>query len=309
MRSLLLATMASIGLVGCIGQLDSPGAGSVGDGTNPNPGGANSMAKKMFETNVYPIIHNPGQASDCSSCHDAQAPAGNITGFVAKDVVDSYATATSFQAVVGNFTPASAEIITQVDNNHQGRTYTADQKQKITDWLAQEVIERAGGGGGGTTGESPSQATSRVMNEWSACMNITDYNTAGMSNAWANMNANGSKCANCHATGGQGFIATGVSETPPTGAPPGLFTTIDVNKYFLIQYFTVDLTGGAAAAKVMINHTSFDGVSKGLPPHAEHPQFNATNNAGMTALQKFYDLTMTKVMLHNCGATKLAPPA
>ena len=138
---------------------------------------------------------------------------------------------------------------------------------------------------------------------------IADFTTANMSQAWGQMNANGSLCANCHSTGGQGMIVTGVATTPPTGAPPGLFTTIDVNKYFLIQYFTVDLTGGSAAAKVIINTTSFIGVSKGLPPHVEHPQFNATTNAGMTALQKFYDLTMTKVMGHACGPTKLAPPA
>ena len=82
MRSVLLAVM-SMGLVGCIGQLDSPGAGSVGDGTNPPPtsgtGGGPSMGKQMFEANVYPIIKNPGQLSDCSSCHDSAAPAGNVT--------------------------------------------------------------------------------------------------------------------------------------------------------------------------------------------------------------------------------------
>lgn len=310
MRAVLLATMATFGLVGCIGQLDSPGPGSVGPGTNPNPGGTNSMAKKMFEDNVYPIIHNPGQASDCSSCHDSAAPSGNVTGFVASNLADAYATATSFQAVVGNFTPSSAEILTQVDNAHQGRMYTADQRQKITDWLAQEVIERAGGStGGGTTGESPAAATSRVMNQWSACMNITDFNTAQMSQAWGNMAANNSKCADCHATGGYGMIVTGVAETAAAGGPPGLFTTIDTNKYYMIQYFTVDLSGGAAAAKVIINHTSFDGVSKGVAPHAEHPRFDATNNPGMTALQKFYDLTMTKVQAGNCGTTKLNPPA
>jgi hypothetical protein len=310
MRAVLLASLATFGLVGCIGQLDSPGPGSVGPGTNPNPGGDTSMAKKMFEDNVYPIIHNPGAVSDCSSCHDSAMPAGNVTGFVAADVADAYATATSFQAVVGNFTPTSAEILTQVDNAHQGRMYTADQRKAITDWLAQEVVERAGGTGGGTTGgETAAAATARVMNEWSACMNITDFNTAQMSQAWGNMNANGSKCADCHATGGFGMIVTGVSETAAGGGPPGLFTTLDTNKYYMIQYFTVDLSGGPAMAKVIINTTSFDGVSKGLAPHAEHPRFNATNNPGMTALQQFYDLTMTKVTAGGCGTTNLAPPA
>src|SRR5258706_10132230 len=127
MRSVII-TMATFGLVGCLGQLDSPGG--VGPGTNPNPTGDNSQGRKMFEQNVYPIIRNPGQASDCSQCHDSAQPSGNVTGFVSANVADAYATATSFQAVVGNFTPTSAEIVTQVDNHHQNRVYTADQKQK-----------------------------------------------------------------------------------------------------------------------------------------------------------------------------------
>jgi hypothetical protein len=315
MRSILLAVM-SIGLVGCIGQLDSTGGnGPVGDGTNPGgtSGGGTSLGKTMFEQNVFPIIRNPGQLSDCSACHDSAGPAGNVTGFVAKNVGDAYATITSYQAVVGNFTASTAEILTQVAAAHQGRMYTADQKQKITDWLAQEVTDRANGGGnqgsGSSGGETASAATSRVMNEFSACMNITDFNTANMAGAWGQMNANGSACRDCHSTGGYGMIVTGVAETAPTGGPPGLFTTISSNKYYMIQYFTVDLSMGPSMAKVMINHTSFDGVSKGISPHAEHPQFNSTNNNGMNALQQFYDLTMTKVMAGGCGAPKLNPPA
>ena len=74
-----------------------------------------------------------------------------------------------------------------------------------------------------------------------------------------------------------------------------------------MQFFTVDLT--ASPARVMVNHVSFDGVSTGTPPHTEHPTFNATNNNGMTALSKCYDLTTTAVTAGNCGTAKLNPPA
>lgn len=299
MRPFLIASM--IGLVGCTGQLDTP---AVGSGTNPNPNGNASIAKKMFEDTVYPIIHNPGQASDCSQCHDAGGPVGNVTGFVASDVADAYATATSFQAVVGNFTPATAEIVTQVQNQHEARAYTDQQMQQITSWLTQEVAERSNQT---LPPETARTATARVMNEFSACMNIDDYKTAGMPTAWKNMTAGGSACTTCHATGAYSMIVSGLSETAPTGGPPGMFTTITTNKYYMIQYFTVDLTG--SEAKVIVNQTSFDGVAKGLPPHASHPRFNSTDNPGMTALKKFYDLTMQKVMVHNCGPTKLNPPA
>ena len=77
-----------------------------------------------------------------------------------------------------------------------------------------------------------------------------------MAQAWGNMQANnGSDCENCHATGGQGMIATRATTSTARCSRPSA-----TNKYYMLQYFTVDLTGGAAAAKVIINTTSFDGV-------------------------------------------------
>ena len=109
MRTLLLAATVT-GLVGCVGQLDT-GGGTVGPGTNPNPTGANSMAKMMFDSDVYPIIANGegGAAAQRSELfHSAMTrrrPSRNVTGFVAGDAADGYATATSYQSLVGNFTP------------------------------------------------------------------------------------------------------------------------------------------------------------------------------------------------------------
>jgi len=313
MRAVLLA-MASVGLVGCIGQLDSGGSGSVGTGTNPNPTGTNSQAQQMFEQNVYPIIHSGSASlSDCSQCHDAAGPSGNTVGFVADSVSDAYATATSYQQLVGNFTPTEAGILTQVSTGHNGRVYTADQITAITNWLSEEVTERAGTttSGSGSTDDSPAAATARVLNAFSACMSLTYFNSAKMATAWGQMQAdNGSRCESCHATGGQGFIATEIATT--TGTTPGLFTTISQDEYYMVQYFTVDLSGGAAAAKVMINTTSFMGVSDAQPPHVEHPTFNATTNAGMTALTTFYNSVMaaeTAAGAAGCGTTQLNPPA
>jgi hypothetical protein len=217
MRAVLLAAV-SIGLVGCVGGIDqappntTPPPGSVGSGTNPNPT-PNSMAKTMFEQNVYPIIKvDQAQAtSGCAggACHSTQGATPVL--FVAADVADAYATATSYQSVVGNFTTATAGILTQVANGHQGRVYTDAEKTAITNWLAQEVTERTGTTTPppGTTTETPGAATARVLNQWSACMTEANWTTANMTKAWGTMQANnGSKCEDCHATGGQGMIAT-----------------------------------------------------------------------------------------------------
>ena len=84
-----------------------------------------------------------------------------------------------------------------------------------------------------------------------------------------------------------------------------VFDTVDTNKYYMLQYFTVDLSAGVAMAKVIINQTSFMGVSQGQDPHREHPRFDALNNQGMTALQTFYDSTMASVTAGGCGPSRL----
>lgn len=322
MRAVLLAAMASIGLVGCVGGIDqmpnpnpNPNPGPTGPGTNPPPPGASGQAQQMFEQNVYPIISKDYSAtsSGCAgaACHSTQGATPVM--FVAPDLADAYATITSYQSVVGNFTTATAGIMTQVANGHQNRSYSDAEKTAITNWLAQEVTERSGttgtgsGSGSGTT-ETPGAATARVLNQWSACMTEANWTTAKMTTAWGQMQANnGSKCEDCHATGGQGMIATEIQDSGTSG--PGMWTVVSTNEYYLVQFFTVDLSQGTANAKVIINHVSFDGVASGEPPHTEHPTFNSTNNQGMTALTSFYNLTMTAVTAGNCGPTKLNPPA
>jgi hypothetical protein len=311
MRALLLAAIASVGLVGCVGELDdgnmTGGGGSgVGSGTNPNPQGSNSMAKMMFEQNVYPIIHNPGQVSDCSSCH---GPGGaGLGAFVSANLSDAYATATSFQGVVGNFTPTTAGILTKIDGGHNGRMYTADQRTAIVNWLAQEVVERGGTGGGSGSGsgggESAGQATARLLNQWSACLSLTNFQSAKMAQQFgAQMQTNGgARCESCHATGGNGnFIVTEVENT--------YYSVVDTDVTYMAQYFTVDLSQGVPSAKVIVNDLTFYGVSKAAPPHTEHPTFQWDNSIAKAAVDQLY--TLTTADLANCQAsgTKLSPPA
>jgi hypothetical protein len=324
MRTLLLAAVASVGLVGCVGSLDGGMNGGddstdpVGPGTNPNPN-PDSQARKKFEQNVYPIIKNPGQASDCISCHSAAGPSGNVTGFVAPDLADAYATATSYQIVVGNFAPSAAGILTKIAAGHQGRTYTTAQIDAITDWLNTEVTERSNNPTMNPTSgnETYAAATARVLNTWSGCMTIQNFTAANMANAFGNMQANnGERCASCHSTGGYGFMATTIAETNPQGGPPGLFTTMATDKYFLVMYFSADLSdttrdasGKLINAKMKVNMDSFKGVATNTAPHVQHPSFNYQQNQMMTALNTFYTSTMAGVTAGTCGPTKLDPPA
>ena len=295
MRAVILAM--SLGLVGCVGELDSTG-GNNGSNTGSDTGSdTNSVAKQKYDSNVYPVLK-----SHCSGCHMSTGPVGNVTGFVTPDVSTAHMTIVGYVAVVGNFTTATAPVLLKIQNGHQGIVYSSDEINKITDWLNAEVAEQTGTGTGtGTGGETPAAATQRLMAQWSGCMTKTLFDAANMANAWGNMTANNNqKCMNCHATGAEGFIATTDSTL--------FFDVISQNKYYMLQYFSVDGLQDPATAKMIINTKSFLGVSQGQDPHREHPRFNSTTNNGMTALQTFYDSVMAAVAASGttpCGPSKL----
>lgn len=306
MRISLLAAIATVGLMGCIGSVEQGGNPlDTGDGdgndNGDNPAGSDlSAAKQLFDQNVYGIL-----TAKCTggACHAETSQGATLTRFVATDAARGWQTATNYQALVGNFTATAAPILTKVKpGTHQGLTYTTDEETKITAWLTKEVELR----NGQTTpppsgGETLSQASERVLAEFAGCMTLTDFQTANMADAWGNMNAqNNQQCENCHATGGEGFVASR-NET-------FMWNVFSNRKYYFLQYLTVDLLGGAASAKVIINETSFRGVATAQAPHGEHPTFNAgANSQGMQALKQFYDLTMAKKMAGTCGAPRPFP--
>ena len=304
MRAVIMAAIASMGLVACVGALDSGGMGSgsgSGSGSNGGSGAGNAAAtasRKLFNDNVYPIVK-----AKCAACHTSGHPNGNVTGFVdptppSADPFMAYDTATGYVAAVGNFTTVTANILQKplTPGGHNGQTYTAAEQQSLTDWLNAEVAWRGAGTAPPPTGESPAAATARLLGQWSGCMTLANFNTANMANAWGQMQTNnGDACQSCHVNGANGMIATQQATT--------MFGVISTNKYYLLQFFTVDLT--KTPAQVVINTQSFLGVSQGKPPHVEHPTFNATTNQGMTALQTFYTSTMAGVTANTCGPSTL----
>ncbi|MBA2559831.1 MAG: hypothetical protein H0V07_08085 [Propionibacteriales bacterium] len=301
MRSTLLAaTIAAIGLVGCVGGISSEGGDPLdspdGDGNDngDNPAGSDlSAAKILFDNNVYGIVN-----AKCTggACHSETATGSTLTRFVATDASKGWQTATNYNAVVGNYAPSAAPILTKIKAGHQGKTYSTVEESKITDWLNKEVELRNGQTTPPPAGaETLSAATERVLSEFAGCMTKTNFDTANMANSWGGMQAqNNQECENCHTNGGFGFIATRNSTN--------MYTVVSTKKYYFLQYLTVDLTMGAAAAKVIVNETSFRGVSNATDPHREHPTFNATNNQGMTALKAFYTSTMAAKAAGTCGA-------
>lgn len=301
-KAILAATLTTIGLVGCVGGIESGGGSDPlespdGDGNDngDNPAGEDlTAAKQLFDTNVYPII----QRCSGGACHSETATSATLTRFVGSDVSRGWQVAVGFQALVGNFTPTAAPILTYIQGrNHQGMAdWSSPEVAKISDWLTKEVELR----NGQTTPTPPgsetiTQASERVLKEFNGCMTIEDFAATNMAAAWANTGSDEGNCEQCHETGESGFIASEIGTRA--------FDVLTTRKYFFLQYLTPDLTMGAAGAKIVVNETSFRGVSNGQDPHREHPRFNATNNQGMTALRALYDRVMAKKAAGTC-----APP-
>jgi len=127
-------------------------------------------------------------------------------------------------------------------------------------------------------------------------MTLANFTKANMI-AWGTMRANNSQCETCHVDGEYGQIASNVATT--------FFNTISTNKYYMAQYFTVDLSKGVAAAQVIVNTRSFTGVGTDLAPHIEHPRFTLQGSTGMTALTAFYNSTMANKTAGTCGPPTL----
>lgn len=293
MRNLLALLIASAGLVGCVGSVDPPDTVDINDGnttTTNNPTGADlKAAQALFDANVYPTL-----SAKCSgaACHSETAVGSTLTRFVATSATNGWQVATGYVGLVGNFTTA-APILTKIANGHQGMSYTTDEKDKITAWLAKEVELRNGQTTPTPTGgETLSQAADRVMSQFAGCMTIADFQATNMAAAWANINSNEGQCKRCHVNGESSFIAN--------ADPASAFSVISAKKMFWLQYFTVDLSGGAAAARVTMNGVSFKGVSNRTAPHLTHPTFPYPNNAGVNALNAFYQKTQANIAAGGC---------
>lgn len=288
MNKAVLATVMAVGLVGCVGGIDP---GSTGDDDN-------QTARQMFDNNVHPLL------ARCASCHTNGSESGNVTGFYTSALSTAYTTATGYVAFVGDYTPQSAPVLTKIlPGNHNGQMWSTEEVNTITAWLNKELEER-GTVGTGTppTGESEAQIMLRLKNNWSSCMTITDFQTAQMSTQFGQMQAQNpnEQCQQCHDTGYMGMIITNVESR--------YYSYLSQHSRYMLQYFAFDLSQGIQAAKIIVNQTSFMAVSMAMPPHTQHPTFDAMNNQGMTALKNWYDLINTKVLAagaNGCGPTQL----
>jgi len=286
-KYLALAGTLALAAVGCAGDFQ-PGPGTGGDVTpadvdagadlttpDADPGPADtSTARALYKANVAPIVE--ATCSPGGACHTSQDPA-----FVNLDREAAYDTVSLHQDRLFNgYDAATASLLNNgIGGAHQGANYSADDIVAIEAWLAQEKLDSDAGGGGQTVS---------ALAEWSGCMNLDDWNNEGVAGAWANKNAdNQGRCEACHNLGADGFMASDDSTR--------VFESITQSPALMPSYFTLNAT----ATSVVINRSRLEGVGNQLSPHENHGAFSVDGGA-MDALQRFYDLTVSRKLAGQC---------
>lgn len=276
--SFVVATL--LGLVGCVGNVVDDGTMGDDDGGG---GGGGGEAAQLYKTTVHTIIQAKcGQ----STCHGQPGVTG-MYGFGTADADSSYSQITNTPTLVGTYTTASAGLVTKIKQSggHNAVVYQPSDEASIGAWLAKEAQERSGG-----SAPPPVDPVAKLR-EWSGCMNLADFETAGMATAWNTLaSVQNQRCANCHQAGLYTFLSG-------TGQATPFFTGLTTTKDFLLKYFTVDGTGA-----VVINTASMANAATTLP---NHPRFNPTDNIGMTALNQFYMLTKARQTAATCDPPRL----
>jgi len=278
----LLTTSLLLLAVGCVGSIgdnpNDPGGDDQGSGSNTSTRG-----RTTFKSDVHPALGKCAGAG----CHDTNGVSGTLSRFYNTDADTSYNALVNSPLVVGQFSSV-APLLSHIAAGHKGVTYTPDEQSKITNWLSVELTERSSGGNG-SNNPPPPPDPKILLREWSGCMSLANFTQANMPTAWGNLAAsNGQKCTNCHQNG------LGILITPDANL---FFNSMSQQSYFMLKFFTVDTT----ANKIVVNTGSFMNALK----ISGHPQFDATTNAGLTALKSFYDLTAARKTANQCDPARL----
>lgn len=141
---------------------------------------------------------------------------------------------------------------------------------------------------------TPAQRAKALLTEWSGCMSLESFTSAGMAPAWSQILSDSGKCTQCHTEGSRDF---------PISKDAGAFLkVISEHSMSMLMFFGVQL--GSPADKVVINLVGMEATGSGAPPHLAHPRFTVAG-APLSALTKFYDLTVARKAAGQCDPPRL----
>jgi hypothetical protein len=245
------------------------------------PGSTGSLGHAYFVANVYPSIE-----TTCGTCHNTGVD-GSPKFLVASDATTSYQNLDARGDVI--VAPDSSVILHHgAHDSGKAPEPTAAQITTITNWLNQEMQDRAG-----------QAAPVNVLSKMGTCLDQTKFDAIGFQtlvttkrtteNANNCTGCNNAPCRTCH-TGGDGgfYMAVGSSLDSTTFAETQTPT-------YIVKY--LGLNGATPVASNAIATKS--AATKTGAPYT-HPMFTIPTTM-QTALDAFVADAITKYAAGTCG--------
>ena len=255
---------------------------SVGVGGNPG-----SQAKEY-----YLSIVDSELVGTCASCHASGQNGAPI--FMGSNPNASYNSLDQYGGLV--VAPENSLLI--LHGAHSGPALAAATKADVLTWLTMEAEERgltvgSGSGGAGAGGGAPTATTlKQALDEYGACMDITDWTANGLDKLYNAQTLNYGPCGGCHNSGDGGMWAS-----------PNTQETFDKNGDF--PYIKRQITGtvdGDGNFKDLIASNRF--IQKGSEPCMPntncHPAFVLPPNL-KTGVENFVQKTIDKWHSKQCA--------
>ena len=247
-----------------------------------------TAAERLFDGEVKPIL-----SVKCATCHTAGA-AGEQPKFLGQGESSYYDQIMLYPSVTGNFDPGLAGILTKITtSDHYGVTYSDEQQQALTEWLAAEAIER---GDGDDDGEIDDLPAVNALAEFSGCMSLEDWSLTNMG-GWADKETDqDGPCSTCHDDGLARLFASGDSSQ--------MFA---MHRYelYIIGFFTVKVEPDGAQTVVPAL-----GKLRRMARGNFHPNYltDQEGDPDFANLEQFYQLTMTRKESGQCDPAAFPPP-
>jgi hypothetical protein len=280
-------------------QSGSGGSGSTGVGgseettaeTSVGVGGAGGgqmggQAKAYYIANVDSQLN-----ASCASCHASGQNGAPI--FMGMNPEASYNALDQH----GGLVVAPENSLLVLHGAHTGPALSAGAKTTVVTWLTMEANERGlatgGTGGSGAGGGAPTATTlKQALDEYGACMDITDWTDNSLDKLYNAQTLNYGPCGGCHSAGdGGNWLSSNKQET------------FDENKKF--PYIKRQITGtvdGAGNFKDLIASNRW--IEKGSEPCQPntncHPSYVLPPNL-KTGVETFVAKTLDKWHNKTCA--------
>jgi hypothetical protein len=285
---LAAAVTLAMTLVACVGGIDSP---TPGDDDDDDP---TQTARQQFDQKIFPLM------TQCEGCHvgPETSPTNMWLGATLKDKDGYYAAMENDRAIVGNFVPESATVLSK--GLHEGPAWSTQDAATITAWLLAEQMAR----GVDTNPVPPADASTTArgaMMQWAQCLSVSEAEfESTQAYRVAQMNTENGRCDGCHNDG-----AGGVIMRPQAQKADMLLHWQE--EVFVIGAFSPQIQTGTTPATYKMIAAEAKYCAKGQEKEnnlGTHPSFNC-DQTGLQNLKDFVTAVQTKLTAGQCGT----PPA